>query len=61
MAVVGNGMARQLVPLVEIKPLNLAPGGKIETYLPAKRTLVAVGFAKAFAPRGSEVGNRFKG
>ena len=61
MAVVGNGLARQLMPLVKIKPLNLAPGGKIEAYLLAQRTLVAVGCGQALAPRGCEVGNRFKG
>jgi hypothetical protein len=61
MAVVGNGLARQLMPLVKIKPLNLAPGGKIKAYLLAQRALVAVGCGQALAPRGSEVGNRFKG
>ena len=61
MAVVGNGMARQPMPLVKIKPLNLAPGGKIEAYLLAQRTGAFVGGAQAISPGGSEVGNCFKG
>ena len=60
-AVVGDSLGSKMVPTVKIRPLRLAPRGKIEAGLAARAASVAVGLGEAFRPRGSAVRDCFKG